>query len=168
MNGLRTACAVLYVCTQVALIATAGGRPDHAFGFRMFSESSTLNAQLVRYVEAPSGHGTVKVAVDGTTWTARDASGVLHRFDWRDRIREPALGYFGATIHASYGAQAQLARFQAALDDVAAHISQDAETRQLGLEIDVRKNGREPAHVALKSAPRPEQLPAGAPRDVPR
>jgi len=157
---------VLYLAGQVALVVTSGSRPDHAFGFRMFSESSTLNAKLVRYVEAPSGHGTVGVPVDGTTWTARDARGVLHRFDWRDRVREPALTYFGGTIHASYGADAQLARFQAALDDVAAHIPQDAETQQLGIEVDVRKNGRQATHVSLTSAPR--HVDAPVPSDVPQ
>ncbi|WP_394843622.1 hypothetical protein LZC95_42055 [Pendulispora brunnea] len=152
--GRRMAFAALYLAGQLALILTAGDRSDNAFGFRMFHESSTLNVRLVRYIEAPSGHGTVAVPVEGTTWLAHDAAGVLHRFDWRDRVRESALSYFGATFHASYGANAQLARFQAALDDVASHTPYDAETRQLGLEIDVRKNGRDPVHVSLTSRPR--------------
>ena len=155
----RTAFAALYLLGQVTLIVTAGRRPDNAFGFRMFNESSTLSAHLVREVESPSGHGNTTLDVHGTSWTARDGAGVLHRFDWRDRVREPALSYFEGTIHASYGADAQLARLQAALDDVASHIPQDAETRRLGVEVDVRKNGREPVHVSLRSHVRPEAAP---------
>jgi hypothetical protein len=146
---MRTLLPVLYLLGQCALILTAGRRPDHAFGFRMFHESSTLTVNLLRYVDAPSGHGTTSIPVDGTGWLARDPSGTLHRFDWRDRVREPALSTFGVRFHASYGAAAQLSRLRAALDDVAAHLPGDAETRQLGLEIEVRKNGGPPEKVSF-------------------
>jgi hypothetical protein len=43
-------------------------------------------------------------------------------------------------------------RLQAALDDVASHTPDDAETRELVLDVEVRKNGREPYVARLTSA----------------
>jgi hypothetical protein len=62
---------------------------------------------------------------------------------WRDRVRERNLATFDREIHASYSAAAQVSRWEGALDDVAAHLDGDAETRGLRLELVVRKNGLE-------------------------
>jgi hypothetical protein len=148
----RVAFAAAYFGAQALLVATAGRRADRAFGFQMFSESSTISVHLMRRVDAMSGHDTVLVDAGAGEWSARDAYGKLHHFSWRDRVKEPALAAFDVTLHASYGADAQLARWQAALDDVAAHIPEDAETYALVAEITVRKNGREPHVVELSSA----------------
>ena len=51
--------------------------------------------------------------------TLVDAVGVVHRVRWGERVRRPELSRFDATMHASYGARAQIARWQAAVDDVA-------------------------------------------------
>jgi hypothetical protein len=150
----RVVFALLWLGGQAALVLTAGRRADAAFGFRMFSESSTINVALARAVEAPSGYGTVTVPVTDGAWNARDESGTMHRIKWRDRVLEPALSTFDTTMHASYGVAAQLARLQAALDDVATHIPDDAETKQLFLDVTVRKNGREPVVVHLASPAR--------------
>ena len=147
----RTAFAAAYLATQTALVATAGGRADHAFGFRMFGESSTLNVGLFREIDAPSGHGTVRVHVENGSWIAKDADGAPQRVSWRDRVRDPGLSTFDTTIHASYGADAQVARLQLALADVAAHIPQDTETRGLVLEVSERKNGRAPIALTLEA-----------------
>ena len=143
-EGGKLAFAGAWICVQGALIATAGARPDGAFGFRMFNESSTISVRLYRRVDAPSGHGEVPVEVPDGDWTAHDPSGALHHFSWRTRVKEPALSTFGVTMHASYGAAAQLQRWHAALDDVARHVPDDTETRALELEIKVRRNGRPP------------------------
>lgn len=145
----RTAFAAAYLAAQVAAIASAAGRSDHIFGFRMFSESSTLNVALFRRIDAPSGHGTVKIHVKNGAWIAKDADGAPRRVSWHDRVREPGLSTFDITIHASYGADAQVQRLQAALLDVAAHVPGDAETRELVLEVIERKNGREPLTFEL-------------------
>jgi hypothetical protein len=145
----RVVFGAVWLAAQAVAIATAGNRPDFAFGFRMFNESSTLDVHLFRRVDSPTGHGTVLVPVANGEWIARDRDGQPHRIKWRDRVREPALAVFDRPIHASYGAGAQLARFQAAIDDVAAHIPEDAETRALVAEVDVRKNGREPYQARL-------------------
>jgi hypothetical protein len=150
----RVAFAFVYLAGQAALIMTAGSRPDHAFGFRMFSESSTMKVELTREIEAPSGNGYVSVPVVGGTWTARDREGRLHRFAWRDRIRETGLAALGVTVPASYGVAAQLARLAAALDDVAEHIEGDAETHRLIADVTLRKNGHEPTVAKLASVER--------------
>jgi hypothetical protein len=159
----RVAFTALYLSVQVSLIGTGGRRPDHAFAFQMFGESSTVRFTLLRQIGAPSGHGSVVVPVHRGEWTARDASGTSRRFDWRDRVRVPNLATFDVTLDASYGAKAVLGRMQAALDDVASHIEDDAETERLLVDATVARNGREPQVVRLASAPRPGESPlAGA------
>ncbi|HEY8076608.1 MAG TPA: hypothetical protein VIF62_20930 [Labilithrix sp.] len=145
--ALRVAFAAAWIVAQIALILTAGQRADGAFGFRMFSESSTIKLVLYRDVDG------ARVHVDGGAWTARDAGGMPRRFSWYDRVKRPE-SVFDAEVHASYGAAAQIARLQSALDDLATHIPDDAETKRLVLDVTVRRNGREPYVVHLVSAPR--------------
>lgn len=157
----RVAFAAIWVAGQAALVTTAGRRADASFGFQMFAESTTIEIALSRVVEAPSGHGTVSVPVEGGAWSARDRDGTLRRFRWRDRVLQPALGTFDVTMHAAYGEAAQLERLRAALDDVATHTPEDAETRALVLDVTVRKNGGEPRVVHMESPRAPD--PAVAP-----
>src|SRR5262245_7973061 len=89
--------AAAWIAGQAALVLTAGQRADGAFGFRMFSESSTVSMRLFRHVDAPSGHGTVALEAPGGDWTARDANGAPQRFSWRARVKEPQLATFGQT-----------------------------------------------------------------------
>jgi hypothetical protein len=150
----RAAFTASYLSLQAILIGTGGRRPDHAFAFQMFGESSTVRLTLLREVEAPSGHGTIVVPAYRGEWTAADARGVRHRFEWRDRVRAPNLSTFDVTFDAAYGANAQLSRTQAALDDVASHVDDDAETARLIVDVTLARNGREPAVTRLASAPR--------------
>ncbi len=145
--------AAAWLAGQAALVLTAGRRADGAFGFRMFSESSTITVALSREVDGPGGERT-RVHVDDGTWSARDAGGVVHRFVWSDRVKRGELGAFDREIHAKYSAAAQVERWHAALDDVATHIPDDAETHRLLLDISVRRNGRDPYVVHLASAER--------------
>ncbi len=143
-------CAV-WIAGQAALIATGSRRADGAFAFRMFPESSTIDVQLERDVVAQSGHGTETLRVDDGAWLARDRRGVLHRFRWDDRVKDPSLFPYGKPIHASYGAAAQVERLARALDDVATHIDDDDETVRLSASVVVRKNGGPPQRVELAS-----------------
>src|SRR5262245_40906588 len=143
--------AAAWIAGQAALVLTAGQRPDGAFGFRMFSESSTVSVRLFRHVDAPSGHGTVAVEVPSGDWTARDANGAPQRLSWRAGVKEPQLSTFGQTLAAAYGSRAQLQRLDAALRDVAQPIPADAETRALELEVTIRKNGRAPTVSRLRA-----------------
>jgi hypothetical protein len=150
----RVAFAATYLTLQAVLIVTSARRPDRAFGFQMFNESSTVQFALLREVESPSGHGTLLVHASDGEWKARGLDGSLRRFAWRDRVKIPALSAFDVTLEAGYGASAQLARMQEALDDVAEHTPNDAETRRLLADVIVKRNGRDPWTVRLASAPR--------------
>ncbi len=144
----RAAFAALWIGLQVALILSAGGRADHIFGFRMFPEASTIEIRLWR----ETARGPVRAP--GGEWSARDATGQLRHFSWRDRVRDPILASVDNRVFASYGVDAQLARLGLALDDVALHVPEDAETRRLFAEVLVRRNGRDPEVVTLRSRPR--------------
>ncbi|MGO9833347.1 MAG: hypothetical protein ACLP1X_03955 [Polyangiaceae bacterium] len=141
----RVAVAACWVAGQAALVLTAYDRPDHIFGFQMFPEASTIEIHLSRETsrgDLPAPRGE---------WSARDSSGQLRHFSWRDRVRDPLLGSLDARIFASYGVDAQLARLQRALDDVADHVPEDGETLRLRADVRVWKNGRSPSTVTLTS-----------------
>jgi hypothetical protein len=146
--SLRVAFAAVWIAGQSALILTAGLRPDHAFGFRMFPEASTLEIRLSRQVS-----GAIVAAPRGE-WAARDSTGQVRHFAWRDRVRDPVLASLDQRVFASYGADAQLARLQRALDDVADHETEDAETERLRADVLVWRNGREATALTLESHPR--------------
>ena len=144
----RVVFAAAWLCGQATLVLTAGARPDHIFGFRMFPEASTLEIHLSRVVGGqvvPAPHGE---------WSAVDAAGQRRHFAWRDRVRDPTLGSVDERVFASYGVDAQLARLRRALDDVALHLDEDAETEQLRAEVVASRNGRDAVRVALSSISR--------------
>ncbi|HEX3770590.1 MAG TPA: hypothetical protein VHV30_06995 [Polyangiaceae bacterium] len=141
-----------WVILQATLVFTAGDRPDHIFGFRMFPEASTLEIRLGR--ETARG----RTAAPRGEWSARDAGGQLRHFAWKDRVRDPVLRAVDMRVFASYGVDTQLARLAHALDDVADHIPEDAETRRLYADVVVRKNGHDPATVHLESHARTEPV----------
>jgi hypothetical protein len=142
----RVAFSACWIAGQIALVLTAPLRADRAFGFRMFPEASVMEIHLVREV------GRARLAAPRGEWSARDRSGQLHHFSWRDRVHDRILDSVDTPpVFASYGLEAQLARLQRALDDVADHIAGDAETTRLGAEVVARKNGREQSSVALFS-----------------
>ena len=120
----------------------------------MFPEASTLEIHLWR--ETAAGD----VRAPGGEWSARDASGQLRHFSWRDRVHDPVLASIDANVFASYGADAQLLHLARALDDVAEHLEQDGETRRLRAEVLVRRNGRAPESVTLESVPVQSVTPA--------
>jgi hypothetical protein len=151
-GAARILFALGWLVLQGALVLTAERRADGAFGFRMFSESSTISVSLSREVGHPDGTRT-RVHVDEGVWLARDGSGTTRRFSWFDRVR-PGFAVFDQEVHARYGARAQLERLQAALDDVAAHTEGDTETKRLLLDVTIRRNGREPEVFHLASADR--------------
>jgi hypothetical protein len=134
----RAVAIATYVVAQLSALGYGLWTPDHAFGFQMFNESSRIEFQLYRQVVGRAGLVPI---VDGT-WRAVDGRGEVHEFRWRDRVRYPPLARPGREVHASYGLDAQLFRLQAALDDVAAHIDDDAETAALIALVHASRNGR--------------------------
>lgn len=142
----RVAFAAAWIVLQLALVLTGSKRADAAFAFRMFPESSTISIALSRELADGS---TVPVR-DGR-WVARGPDGAPHEIAWTRRVKDPVLSNLDVTIHAAYGADAQLSRLQAALDDVLSHADEDTETVGLVATVTVRKNGREPSSVVLAS-----------------
>jgi hypothetical protein len=141
----RVVFAACWIVGQATLILGAGARPDHIFGFRMFPEASTLEIRLSREVG-----GEVVPAPRGA-WSARDAQGQLRHFSWHDRVRDPILSAVDTRVFASYGVDAQLARLQRALDDVADHVPEDGETVRLRADVVVRRNGQGAVERTLQS-----------------
>lgn len=150
----RILAAILWVVVQAALVITANRRVDGAFGFRMFSESSTIKLALYREIGGPGGVRS-RVRVEDGVWKARGGDGANHRLTWYDRVPTP-YWIFDQEMHASYGAATQLARLSAALDDLAGHVpaAEDVETRRFILDVTVRRNGREPVVHELTSRER--------------
>ena len=160
----RILIALVWLVLQATLVITANRRTDGAFGFRMFNESSTVELSLHRELETEDGR-RLRVRVDDGVWSARASDGTHHRLTWYDRVPMP-YWVFDREMHASYGAATQLARLQAALDDLAAHVSpsDDLETRRFVLDVTVRRNGREPVVHHLVS---PERTGLPAPAHAP-
>ncbi len=145
----RAAFAASWVGLQGALVLTAPLRPDHVFGFRMFPEGSTMEIHLSREV------GGIEVRAPRGEWYARDPAGQEHGWAWTDRVRDNVLGRLDVRVFASYGIDAQLARLQHALDDVADHVPDDTETARLIARVEYSRNGAEASAVTLVSHRRP-------------
>lgn len=140
---------VLFLGVQLGLVLTAELRPDRTFSFRMFNESSSLKFELYRELPGRRGKRRRVPAPDGN-WQAHTRAGELAEFHWTDRVRFPSLTRMSVFVHAPYGLDAQLFRLQEALNDVAAHIPEDADTLALIAVVDTRKNGRDAGRVTLR------------------
>jgi hypothetical protein len=151
-HNWRILFAAAWIGLQLTLIVTAGHRYDNAFGFRMFPESSVMTLALYREVEGPNGTRE-RVHVSDGIWGAKNVDGRVHRFSWYDRVPAP-FWVFDREMNASYGASTQLARLQLALDDVATHVNDDAETLRFDLDVTMKRNGREPVVHHLQSRER--------------
>src|SRR5215210_3130150 len=102
----RLAFAAFWIGLQGGLILTAQSRPDGAFGFRMFSESTTIKVSLYREIVVDGM--LTRVHVEDGKWAARSAAGQLEHFDWSRRVM-PNLAVFDTEWAASYGEAAQIA-----------------------------------------------------------
>jgi hypothetical protein len=152
--------AAFWIAAQIVLVLTAERRPDGAFGFRRFVETTTVSVTLSREVTVvdPASRAVRRTRVrvdDDGEWTARDEGGMSRTFAWRDRVKLAAFEILGRAVDAPYGARAVPVYWQAALDDVASHVPDDAETHRFLLSITVHRNAGEPYVVELAS---PERL----------
>ena len=143
----------LWVLVQAALVLTADRRVDGMFGFRALTEASSFRTSLFREVAGQDGK-RVRVYVEDGIWTANDAGGLRRRFAWSDRVRRHELVVLDRDTPADVSAEATLDRLQGALDDLATHTPDDADTRRFLLDVTVRRNGGEPYVVHLASAER--------------
>ena len=143
----RVAFAVAWLAAQVALIATAGLRPEHAFGFRMFSESTTAEMHLYRR----TFDGELVSEESGGWWT-RSQSGARVHLSMRDYIDAPELSFYDLRMPASYGQQAELWRLQQAIDQVLDRLgSDDVTTAAFVVDVKLRHAGGPPRTVRLES-----------------
>ena len=143
----------LWVAIQAALVLTADRRVDGLFGFRALTEASSFKAALFREVIGQDGKRT-RIHVEDGVWTANDSGGLRRRFAWSDRVRRHELVILDREAPADVSAAATVARLQAALDDLATHTPDDADTRRFLLEVTIRQNGGEPYVAHLASADR--------------
>lgn len=136
-----------WVAIQAVLVLGAGARPEHAFGFRMFSESSTLEYRLER--EVLENGVAQRLHCAAGRWQTLRADGKPRFFDWHDWVKRPELGQFDRQLFASYGLAAQRSRLHAALDYVSGHVADDEQTLRFVLVLTTRHNGGPPQREEL-------------------
>jgi len=146
----RVVFAVVWLGAQATLIATARLRPEHSFGFRMFSESTTVEMHLSRR----TFDGDV-VSEDRGGWWTRTRSGARIHLSMRDYIDAPELSFYDSRMPAAYGEAAEMARLQVALDDTLARLGDDDRTTAAFIvDVKLRRGGRPPVDVRIESRTR--------------
>ena len=128
---------VVVVGLQAALLVRGTTSDHREFAFRMFPESSTWSAVVVR-VTVDGRRIPVERDWAGYSWAALTDSGVGIQYPSRRR-------------HAVAGVENQLAFLDAALDWVATHTPADTETSYLEATVTYRHNGRAPETRVLRS-----------------
>jgi hypothetical protein len=104
------------VALQLAFVVRAYSSDHKVFGFQMFPESSTWQAEIVR-VTSDGRRVPVEQAWSGYRWNDLVGDGGL---------RSPAVRH-----HADAGLDNQIAFLRSALDWVASHTPRDRDTRYL-------------------------------------
>lgn len=127
---------------QAALLVRGYSDPHKLFAFQPFNESSTWRADVVR------------VTVDGRRIPIeREWSG---GYRWDELVGWGVLERPAAWRHAYSGLGASLDFLDEALDWVADHTPDDAETRYLEARVEHRRNARGPEVRVLRSDLREE------------
>jgi hypothetical protein len=146
----RVGFVALWLLAQAALIATAGLRPEHAFAFRMFSESTTE----VMHLRRRTLDGDL-VSCDSGGWWTRDRNGARIFLSMHDYIDAPELSYYDVRMPASYGRAAELARLKAALDYVIGRLGDDDRTTaQFVVDVALRSGAGVQTLVQVESRAR--------------
>jgi hypothetical protein len=133
--SLRTLFAAAWLVAQAALVLTAERRSNHAFGFRMFEEITTVELRVSRLVD---DGGNLPM---GATWTAHDCDGRPVEYRWHDLVRVGPTFLNGPLLE-PYGADTGLMRARAAVAWVATHTPRDCETRGLVATVSRVRNRR--------------------------
>jgi hypothetical protein len=130
---------VAVVVAQAVFVVRAYWAPHKEFGFQMFPESSTWQADVVR-VTADGRRVPVSEPWDGYRWA----------------VLVPNRGLASPELrrHADAGLDNQLAYLDAALDYVATHTPADRETRYLEATVTAWYDDDPPHTVVLRSADR--------------
>ena len=125
------------VALQAALLIRGISSDHKEFAFRMFPESSTWRADIVR------------VTVDGRRVPIDEEWPGGYR--WSDLVDSRGLSTPAVRRHADAGVANQLAFLRSALDWVAAHTPRDHETRYLEARVTSSRNTHEPHTVVYRS-----------------
>ncbi len=135
----RRIVVVVVVVAQVAFVVRAYHSAHTEFGFQMFPESSTWQADIVRVTD------------DGRRISISDP---WDGYRWSQMVRSRGLSSPGVRHHADAGLDNQLAFLDAALDYVADHTPRDTETRYLEAVVTTWHNTDDPKTVVLRSEDR--------------
>ena len=127
------------IAAQLAFVVRAYFADHREFGYQMFPESSTWQAEIVR------------VTADGTRIPISDR---WNGYRWGDLVTSRGLSSPSVRQHADAGLDNQLAFLDAALDYVAEHTPDDTETQYLEAVVTTWHNTDEPDVVVLRSADR--------------
>jgi hypothetical protein len=127
------------VALQLALVVRAYGAPHKEFGFQMFPEASSWQADIVQ------------VTADGRRIPIDDA---WFGYRWSDLVRDRGLRYPEVRHHADAGLDNQLAFLDEALAWVAANTPRDTETTYLEAEVTSWRNMGPPKVTTLRSPAR--------------
>ena len=135
----RRIVVVVVVVAQVTFVVRAYHSAHKEFGFQMFPESSTWQADIVRVTD------------DGRRIPISDP---WDGYRWSQLVRTRGLGSPGVRHHADAGLENQLAFLDAALDYVADHTPRDRDTRYLEAVVTTWHNTDDPKTVVLRSRDR--------------
>ena len=127
------------VVAQAVFVARAYWAPHKEFGFQMFPESSTWQADVVR------------VTADGERIPVTEP---WAGYEWSALVPNRGLAAPDVRKHADAGLDNQLAFLDAALDYVATHTPADRETRYLEATVTAWYDDDPPHTVVLRSADR--------------
>jgi hypothetical protein len=135
----RRVVVVVVVVAQLAFVVRAYHSPHKEFGFQMFPESSTWQADIVR-VTADGRRIPISDPWDGYTWS--------------QLVRVRGLSRPSVRHHADAGLRNQVAFLDAALDYVADHTPRDTQTQYLEAVVTTWHNTDDPETVVLRSRER--------------
>jgi hypothetical protein len=138
----RRAAVIVVVVLQAALIARGYSSAHKEFGFQMFPEASTWQAEVVR------------VTADGRRVSVSEP---WAGYRWNDLVDDVGLQSPWVRHHAYAGVDNQLAFLAAALDWVASHTPRDQETSYLEATTTVWHNDDAPTVVVYRSRERGPQ-----------
>lgn len=136
---LRRLTIALVIGAQLAAIVAAYRQPHPIFGFQMFSEASSWQADIYR------------VTVDGDRLDVRQD---WPDYEWSQLVRARGLGSPFTRRHAAGGLESTFEFFQEALDWVARNTPLDQDTRYLEADVTYWDNDRGPFHRTFRSVDR--------------
>ncbi len=136
MRVWRRVVVAVVVVAQLGMVVRAYWSDHDEFGFQMFPEASTWQADIVR------------VTVDGRRVPITDE---WFGYRWNDLANVRGLGSPWNRHHADTGLDNQIAYLDAALDWVAANTPADTETLYLEANVTTWPNEGDPERFVLRS-----------------